>query len=82
MAKILFFGRLREVAGAAERELDVAPALTGVDLIAQLGEAEPELADALADPSVRLVVDHSYAAMSAPLGRAREIAFLPPLSGG
>ena len=82
MARILFFGRLRETAGdAREVELPMR-VVTGADLIDFLGAGDEALRNALADPSVRIVADDAVVARDARLAGAREIAFLPPVSGG
>lgn len=81
--KVLFFGRLRDAAGAGER---IAAAPADVRTLAELRDwiarDEPELAAALAAPGVRAVRDQNFCALDTPLAGAREIAFVPPLSGG
>ena len=51
-------------------------------LRALLGSEHPGLGEALAAPGVRVAIDQAIAANDASLERAREVAFLPPLSGG
>jgi molybdopterin synthase sulfur carrier subunit len=78
MPKLVFLGRLQDVAGGLEREVDAAP-LT--DILATLA---PELALALTDERVRwalngeLIAEHGGIV----LGEGDELAFLPPVSGG
>lgn len=81
MARILFFGRLRDVAGCTALELEQCGADLGAlrDLLARDNAA---LGAALRDQSVRVAVNHEMVAHDASLEGAREIAFLPPLSGG
>ncbi|GAB4526435.1 MAG: molybdopterin converting factor subunit 1 [Parvularculaceae bacterium] len=83
MVRVLFFGRLRELAGAAEltRALPEKTA-TAEDLARLLAAENPELGAALAEPSVRVAIDREFAARSAQLAGASEVAFMPPLSGG
>ena len=81
--RILFFGRLADVAGVRERALALSGPTDIAAIIATLGEGAPELAAALAAPSVRVAVNRQIAPLRA--GRAGpgdEIAFLPPVSGG
>ena len=81
--RILFLGKLREAAGAGERI--VAPpqgVATGADLIAWLAADDATLGAALSHLSVRIVADHEIVERSASLLDAREVAFLPPASGG
>lgn len=79
--RVLFFGRLRDLAGAGEIAIAGTPADVGA-LRALIGAQNPQLGAALAEPSVRVAVDQSFAEGDAPLLGAREVAFMPPLSGG
>lgn len=78
MARLVFLGRLRDVAGCAEREVAAAPLS---DILATL---PPELALALTDERVRwafngeLIAEHG----GITLGEGDELAFLPAVSGG
>lgn len=79
--RLLFLGRLQDVAGAPERTL-VAEADTTVGaLVAGL---EPALAEALRSPRVRVAVNGAVLgdAAAARIRDGDEIAFLPPVSGG
>lgn len=81
--RVLFFGRLRDQAGAAERVIDLPPTVaTGDELIKLLGADDPDLANALAHPSVKMAADQTVLDKSARVDAAAEIAFLPPFSGG
>lgn len=77
-AKLLFLGRLQDVAGSAIREVAAAP------LAEILAALHPELALALTDERVRwalngeLIAEHG----AITLGDGDELAFLPPVSGG
>ncbi|MEQ1931888.1 MAG: MoaD/ThiS family protein [Parvularculaceae bacterium] len=83
MVRVLFFGRLRESAGAGEKDLrlpdDVA---TPADLIAWLGAENAALGRALGDPSVKCVADLAIVSAQSSIRGVREIAFMPPVSGG
>ncbi|MDE8652939.1 MoaD/ThiS family protein [Novosphingobium album (ex Liu et al. 2023)] len=77
--KLVFLGRLEDVAGAPDREVAGADSIEGV-----LAALEPELAAALREPRIRLAVNGVLlAGGDAPaLSHGDEIAFLPPVSGG
>ena len=76
--KILLFGRLGETIG---REIDFdLPA--GGCTVAELRAALAEKHGTLAAESVRACIDHEIAPESALVLPGREIAFIPPLSGG
>jgi sulfur-carrier protein len=78
---VLFFGRLREAAGTGEMEIAVAGGSVA-DLRAMLAAGNPILGEALAAPGIRVAIDQRIAADDAPIAGAREIAFMPPMSGG
>lgn len=84
MARVLFFGRLRDAAGCSEREiaLDGTVDLGALRRLASSGDRDLEAA--LAAPSVRVAIN----AVLTPSGWAcevfpgDEVAFMPPFSGG
>ena len=81
MVRVLFLGRLRDVAGASELELDDAVRSID-DLLSAITLSRPELGDALASPGIRIAVDHTIVRGNVALAASSEVAFLPPLSGG
>lgn len=78
MAKLVFLGRLEDIAGGAEREV---PGGTLADV---LGALEPDLAAALRADRIRLAVNGTLVTDrgALALGEGDELAFLPPVSGG
>lgn len=78
--KVLFFGRLKEVAGGAEESVEVIPGSRIEDLFAGLIARRPELARYRG--SLVASRNQEFAAWSTPLDSGDEIAFLPPVSGG
>jgi molybdopterin converting factor small subunit len=82
LARILFFGRLADVAGTSELTHKGGMSLSA--LIEDLGTDHSHLSAALGDPSVRAALNLTLIAMdSDPLiGTDDELAFMPPLSGG
>lgn len=84
MAKLVFLGRLEDVAGAAEIEIAPAP---GASLAQILAGIPAELAAALGSPKIRIAVNGALIAADLPLDEltisgSDEVAFLPPVSGG
>ena len=77
MLRLVFLGRLGDVAGAAERAVPHAPTIAA--LIASL---ETVLAAAVSDPRVRYAVNGVVCGRDAALPPAAEVAFLPAVSGG
>ena len=77
--RLTFFGRLREMVGAGEIDRSLpANVADSESLRSWIGAEFP----ALLDPRVRIAIDDVIASGTAPIGGVREIAFLPPVSGG
>ena len=77
--KLLFLGRLEDVAGAPAREVAHVS-----DLDALLAALEPALAGALRGDRIRLAHNGTLvpAGQGLTLADGDELAFLPPVSGG
>ena len=78
--KILFFGRLKELAGHAEDSLEFAEGATIEQLFALCAARHPELVKYRS--SVVASRNREFAAWDTPLRSGDEVAFLPPVSGG
>ena len=78
MARLVFLGRLEDIAGGAEREV---PGGALADVLAAL---DAELASALNGGRIRLALNGTLVADRAAvvLHDGDELAFLPPVSGG
>ena len=79
MARVLLFGRLSDIAGWREREVDSDSLET---LRALLSGEDAGLAQALAAPGVQIALDQAIIRGDAALSARSEVAFLPPMSGG
>jgi molybdopterin synthase sulfur carrier subunit len=79
MARVLLFGRLSDVAGWRERDIESASIAA---LRALLTSEDAALGDALAGPGVQVALDQAIVRGDAQLGPRAEVAFLPPMSGG
>lgn len=77
--RLVFLGRLEDIAGMPDR---IVPHVSGIDHL--LDALEPDLAQALRGPRVKLAVNGTLLRENeAPILReGDEIAFLPPVSGG
>jgi molybdopterin synthase sulfur carrier subunit len=80
MTKVLLFGRLADIAGWRMREIETPGQLLA--LRAQLAAEDPALGAALNGPGVQAAVDQVLTRSDVALDGVREVAFLPPLSGG
>jgi molybdopterin converting factor subunit 1 len=78
--RVLFFGRLKEIVGAAEQEAELSEGARVQDLFERYGRRFPELAHFRT--SIAASVNQEYAEWRAPLKAGDEVAFLPPVSGG
>lgn len=77
MARLVFLGRLADLAGGAERAVAPGPLAT---ILAAL---EGDLVQALTGARVRLALNGALVARDGlVLGAGDELAFLPPVSGG
>jgi molybdopterin synthase sulfur carrier subunit len=79
VARVLLFGRLSDVAGWREREVESAFLSA---LRQRLATEDPDLGAALAGPGVQVALDQVIVRGDAPLNARTEVAFLPPMSGG
>ena len=76
--RVIAFAQAREWLGFSEREVEVLPQETGRGLVsALLRERSREL-----PPTWKLALDEQWVGWDAPIGTAREIAVMPPFSGG
>jgi sulfur-carrier protein len=80
VARLVFLGRLEDLAGSAVVALPLAGPTAWPDLLALL---PPSLAEAVQGPKVRLALNGAIVGTEGlTLGDADELAFLPPVSGG
>lgn len=83
MARLLFFGRLSDLAGGRVKDFGLPAGCREISsLINVLTAADQVLGEALNEPSVRIAVNEKMAARDAAISDSDEIAFLPPASGG
>lgn len=82
--KILYFARIRQIAGKSSEEVEVPASVATVsDLIEHLSARDESVAAALADRrTLRAAVDQNHVALDAAIAGAREVAFFPPVTGG
>jgi sulfur-carrier protein len=81
MVSVLLFGRLADIAGWRARVIDPAPATLSA-LRAQLTAEDPRLGEALAGIGVLAAINHAVCRTDVSLNAAKEVAFMPPMSGG
>lgn len=81
---LLYFSWVREAIGTGAETLDPPEGLASVgDLVDWLATRSDGHASALADRTrLRAAVDQVFVPLDAPLGRPREVAIFPPVTGG
>lgn len=79
--RLVFLGRLEDVAGAGEIALEIEG---GESLAAVIARLPGDLAQALTGPKVKLALNGTLLAPGSEpsLADGDELAFLPPVSGG
>jgi molybdopterin converting factor subunit 1 len=78
--KVLFFGRLKEIAGRTQDSLELAPDADIESLFANYASRYPELRQYR--PSLVASCNQEFAPWNTVLHAGDEVAFLPPVSGG
>ncbi len=78
--KVLFFGRLKEIAGRSEESVDVGSHADIETVFEEYAARYPGLQEYRS--SLVASCNREFAAWSTPLHTGDEVAFLPPVSGG
>ena len=78
--RVLFFGKLKELAGAAEQSIEISSGSTIAELFDRFASQTPALAPYRT--SVVASRNQEFAHWTTVLEPGDEIAFLPPVSGG
>jgi molybdopterin converting factor small subunit len=79
-AKVLFFGRLKDLVGVSEDVCEVPEGAPISRIFAHYAERCPRLGEFRA--SVAASRNREFASWETPVHSGDEIAFLPPVSGG
>lgn len=82
--RVRYFAWVRERVGRAEEEIDLPAEVVSVaDLMAWLSRRDEGYAAAFAEPRIiRAALDRNHVEHEAPVAKAREVAFFPPMTGG
>ena len=78
--RVLFFGQLKDIVGAAEEHAELSDGARVEDLFERYGRRFPKFAEFR--PSIAVSLNREYADARAKLASGDEVAFLPPVSGG
>ena len=82
--KLRYFAWVRERVGKPEEDVEVPDTVVTVgDLVTWLSARGEEYAHAFENPKViRAAIDRAHVKPQTALGKASEIAFFPPMTGG
>ena len=82
--KVLYFAWVRERIGKAQEEIELPAGVATVgELMHWLARRGEEYPSAFANPRViRAALDRTHVPPETRIGRASEIAFFPPMTGG
>ena len=82
--KVRYFAWVRERIGKPEEDIDVPAGVgTVAELVTWLSARGEEYAHAFENPKViRAAIDRLHVKPDAAIGKASEIAFFPPMTGG
>lgn len=82
--RLRYFAWVRERVGKTDEDIEVpSDVVTVGDLMVWLASRGEEYAHAFENPKViRAAIDKTHAKPQTPIGRASEIAFFPPMTGG
>jgi molybdopterin converting factor subunit 1 len=78
--KVLYFGRLKEIAGSSEESVEVREGERIEELFARCSLSRPELRKFRS--SLVAARNREFAAWDTALSGGDEVGFLPPVSGG
>lgn len=75
LMKLLAFAKSKDDFGFSEKEIEVAVTETPAEIVARI-------APGVDVSGVRVALDCEFSDWDSPVGDAKEMAFLPPVSGG
>lgn len=81
---LVYFAWVREAIGRDEERVELSSPEESVgELVARLAVRGGGYAEALADPDrLRAALDQQFVGFDTAIGRARELALFPPVTGG
>lgn len=82
MVKILYFGKLADLAGQSEEQIDLPDTVRDSAALRQWLDTRFDAGGALLEPTIRIAVDAEIVIDPHTLIDATEIALMPPVGGG
>lgn len=82
MAEILYFGRVSDVSGMDQEQLDLPTHIATTGDLRTWLDQRFEAGGALLEPSIRFAVNSEFVFDTHPIQTSDEIAIMPPVGGG
>ncbi len=82
MAKLLYFGRLSDVTGRSEEQLDLPSGIATAGDLRNWLDLRFEASGALLEPTVRIAINNEISFDTSAISNGDEIALMPPVGGG
>ena len=82
MAKLLYFGRLGDVTGRSEEQLDLPSDIATAGDLRNWLDLRFEASGALLEPTVRIAINNEISFDTSAISNGDEIALMPPVGGG
>ena len=82
MVKVIYFGRLSDLAGMNEEMLELPAGVDTAGALRNWLDLRFETGGALLEPTVRIAINSEICFDSTSLDQATEIALMPPVGGG
>ena len=82
MAKLLYFGRLGDVTGRSEEQLDLPSDIATAGDLRNWLDLRFEASGALLEPTVRIAINNEFSFDTSAISNGDEIALMPPVGGG
>ncbi|MEM7567054.1 MAG: MoaD/ThiS family protein [Pseudomonadota bacterium] len=80
--RVTFWGPLTDAVAVPERDVAVERGATPRDVARRLSEADTGLGEALGAKGIVVMADDAIIDWETDISRAREVAFMSPMSGG
>lgn len=82
MVKVIYFGRLSDVAGTDEEMLELPEEIGTAGALRSWLDLRFDAEGALLEPTVRIAINSEISFDETQIGNATEIALMPPVGGG
>ena len=82
MAHLFFFGRVQDIAGQFEIQVELPDTVSTTDALRDFLNAQYDQSAYFSDRAIRIAINNEFAQEPANISNADEIALMPPVGGG